>query len=65
MSEVAWLIVTKLGIRFMKLGQTFGASSEKLAVRKNITLSARFLTTSRLDGEYLWNATKRYRQLEQ
>jgi len=63
--EVAWPIVNKLchvrrWCRFIKFGQKFvwPLSSRNLAAQ-NIKISARFRTTSRLDHEYLRNATRR------
>jgi len=47
----------------MKFGRNFGAPSPKIGRPKNIKILARFRTTSRLDCEYLRNATRR-RQLE-
>jgi len=64
-SEVAWLIVTKLyhiwwWPRFITFGQKFGSPLPPPEIwrPKNIKILARFRTNSRLDRKYFWNATR-------
>ena len=49
--------------RFIKFGQKFGWPLPRNLASQNIKITARFRTTSRLDREYLRNAT-RHRQSE-